>query len=246
MSLFKVFILGLVQGLTEFLPVSSSGHLVIIQNLFSFSTPPVLLDVLVHLATALAVVVVLWPKLKTISFKYIYLIILASIPAGLLGIFLNQQIEALFSSTALVGLALIVTSLLLFSTKLIKSKKHQPLSTKNSFLIGLSQALAIIPGISRSGSTITVGLHSKLKPEQAFNFSFLLSLPAILGAQLLQLNKLINISITDLQFIVVGFVTAFISGLISLKLLKKFVIKGKLHLFGFYCLTLGALVLFLL
>lgn len=242
MTLAQGLILGLIQGLTEFLPVSSSGHLVIAQSLFQLKETPVIFDTLVHLATALAVIVVIFNSLKKISLEQVKLIIIASIPAGLAGLFLNQFIEELFSSVKLVGFALVVTSLVLFSTKKI-TKKLSKLNFKNSFVIGLAQSMAIIPGISRSGSTIVAGLHQGLTPQEAFNFSFLISLPAIIGAQLLQLNKLSTLSSSDIPTLAIGFATAFISGLIALKLLKRFVVSGKLHLFAYYCLTLAIITL---
>ncbi|MEA3355348.1 MAG: undecaprenyl-diphosphate phosphatase [Patescibacteria group bacterium] len=242
MTLIQGLILGLIQGLTEFLPVSSSGHLVIVQNLFQLNKPPVVFDIFLHLATSLAVIIIIFNSLKKINLNQIKLILIASIPAGILGIFLNQRIESLFSSIKLVGYSLITTGLILFSTKLISRKKSR-LNPKKSFLVGLAQALAIIPGISRSGSTITAGLYQGLTPKNAFNFSFLISLPAIFGAQLLQLNKLNNLTPSELPVLAIGFLSAFISGLLSLKLLKKFVINSKLHYFGFYCLLLGTLLL---
>ncbi len=243
MSLVQALLLGLIQGLTEFLPVSSSGHLVIFQHLLNLSKPPVVFDILVHLATSLAVIIVIFDSLVKITFKQIKIIILASLPAAITGLLLNSQIEPLFSSLKLVGFALLFTSALLFSTKLIKATKNLKLTTNNSLLIGLAQAVSIIPGISRSGSTIVTGLHTGLSPITAFNFSFLLSLPAIFGAQLLQLNKLVALPLSQLPVLLAGFITAFISGLIALKLLKRFVINAKLHYFAYYCLILAALIL---
>ena len=251
MTIFQSLILGLIQGLTEFLPVSSSGHLVIFQHLLNLSEPPVVFDVLVHLATSLAIVIVLFKSLIKITAKQLTFIVMASIPAAILGLLLNSQIEQLFNSVKLVGFALLITSAFLFSTKL-QPKADRPLneknqksklSFKNSILIGFSQALAIIPGISRSGSTIVTGLHTGLSPTTAFNFSFLLSLPAIFGAQLLQLDKLTSLPTSQYPSLIVGFVTAFISGFFALKLLRRFVINGNLHYFGYYCLVLAALTL---
>ena len=238
-------ILGLIQGLTEFLPVSSSGHLVIAQNLLKLTEPPVVFDVFVPLATALAVVIVIRETLKNINLDQIKLILIASIPAGVFGILLNQKIEELFGSLKLVGFSLIFTGLILFSTKKIRQgyTLTPKLNPKNSFLIGLAQALAIFPGISRSGSTITAGLHQGLTPKDAFNFSFLISLPAIAGAQLLQLNKLGSLSPKEFPVLAIGFLTALLSGVFALKLLKRFVVCGKLHFFGYYCFTLGFTIL---
>ncbi len=243
MTFYQSFLLGLIQGLTEFLPISSSGHLVIAQHLFQLSKAPIFFDVLVHLGTSLAVIIVVFESLTKITIKKIKLIILASLPAAVFGLLLNSKMEQLFSSLRIVGFALLVTSAFLFSTKLIRKAPKIKLNYKNSFLIGFSQALAIIPGISRSGSTIITGMHLGLSPAKAFNFSFLLSLPAIFGAQILQLNKISNFPSSQFPILLTGFTTAFISGLIALKMLKRFVIKGKLHYFGFYCLILGLVVL---
>lgn len=244
MTLIQALILGLLQGLTEFLPVSSSGHLVIAQHFFNLLTPPVLFDVLLHLATALAIIIVLWRQLLSLDKKTIGFILLASLPAGIIGVLLNSSIETLFSSVKLVALALLVTALLLFLTRYFFSQaKSTRLTWKNTLLIGLFQALAIIPGLSRSGSTISAGIFAKLKPELIFNFSFLLALPAIFGAALLQLKDL-NFagSLLDLPLLI-GFITAFISGLFSLKLLKKFISQGKFSFFAYYCLALGLTLL---
>lgn len=245
MSFLQSLLLGLIQGLTEFLPVSSSGHLVIFQHLFELSESPVVFDILVHLATALAVIIVVFDSLIKITLKQIKILFLASLPAAIIGLLLNSQIETLFSSIKLVGFALLITSGILFSTRLIKKTTPKKLNPKNSFLIGLSQTLAIIPGISRSGSTIVTGLHTGLSPTTAFNFSFLLSLPAIFGAQLLQLNKLVNLPPSQFPILLTGFLSAFISGFFALKLLKRFVINGKLHYFAYYCLILGLLIIVL-
>jgi undecaprenyl-diphosphatase len=251
MTISQSIILGLIQGLTEFLPVSSSGHLVIFQHLLNLSEPPVVFDVLVHLATSLAIIIVLFKSLIKITLKQITIIVVASLPAAIIGLLLNSQIEQLFSSLKLVSFALLITAAFLFSTKLQPKAdrplddKNKKINFKNSILIGFSQALAIIPGISRSGSTIVTGLHTGLSPSTAFNFSFMLSLPAIFGAQLLQINKLASLSSLELPSLIIGFITAFASGLLALNLLKRFVINGKLHYFGYYCLVLSALTLFI-
>ncbi|MDZ7586808.1 MAG: undecaprenyl-diphosphate phosphatase, partial [Patescibacteria group bacterium] len=235
MTFFQALILGLLQGLTEFLPVSSSGHLVIAQHLFGLLSPPVFFDVFLHLATALAVVVVLWRSLFALDKKTIGYILLASLPAGVVGVLLNSSIEALFSSVKLVAFSLLFTSLLLFSTRYFFSRaKNTHLTWQNTLFIGLFQALAIIPGVSRSGSTISAGIFAKLKPELVFNFSFFLSLPAIFGAALLQLRHVnFSSSIFNLPLLI-GFLAAFFTGLFSLKLLKKFVSQGKFSLFAYY------------
>lgn len=245
MTLIQALILGLLQGLTEFLPVSSSGHLVIAQHFFGLLTPPVLFDVLLHLATALAIIIVLWRSLLSLNKRTLGFILLASLPAGIFGLLLNSSVETLFSSVKLVAVALMLTGLLLFLTRYFFSQaKNTRLTWQNTLFIGLFQAIAIIPGISRSGSTISAGIFAKLRPELVFNFSFLLALPAIFGAALLQLKDLnFSSSILDLPLLI-GFITAFISGLFALKLLKKFVSSGKFSFFAYYCLALGLTLLF--
>lgn len=241
MTIVQAFFLGLLQGLTEFLPVSSSGHLVIGQHFFGFDQPPVVFDILVHLATALAIIIVMLPVIKNLRFNYLKLLFIASIPAGIIGLFLNSAIEQLFNSLALVGLALLITSVILFFTRFYQSNpKPKKPTMSDVIVIGLFQSLAIIPGISRSGSTISAGLFRHLNPTTAFEFSFLLSLPAIFGAQLLQLPYL---NLTNPLPLAIGFITAFISGIISLKALKKLVIKNKLSLFSWYCFFLGGFLL---
>lgn len=240
----QALILGLLQGLTEFLPVSSSGHLVIAQYFFGLLTPPVFFDVFLHLATALAIIVILWRSLLSLDKKTLGFILLASLPAGIIGVLLNSSIAALFSSVKLVAVALLITGLLLFFTRYFFSQaKNTCLNWQNTLIIGLFQALAIIPGISRSGSTISAGIFAKLQPELVFNFSFLLALPAIFGAVLLQLkDSNFSSSFLDLP-LAVGFVAAFISGLFALKILKKFVSQGNFSFFAYYCLALGLTLL---
>jgi len=246
MTLIQALILGLLQGLTEFLPVSSSGHLVIAQHFFGFLTPSVFFDILLHLATALAIIIVLWRPLLSLDKKTFGFILLASLPAGIIGILLNSSITALFSSVKLVAVALLITGLLLFLTRYFFSQaKNTRLTWKNTLFIGLFQAIAIIPGISRSGSTISAGIFAKLRPELIFNFSFLLALPAIFGAAFLQLKDS-NFSSSLLGLpLAIGFFAAFISGLFALKILKKFVSRGQFSFFAYYCLVLGFLLLVL-
>lgn len=240
MTFSQALILGLLQGLTEFLPVSSSGHLVIAQHLFGLLTPPVFFDILLHLATALAVIVVLRRPMFSLDKKTIGFILLASLPAGVVGVLLNSSIAVLFSSVKLVAVALIFTGLLLFFTRYFLSQANRTrLTWQNTLFIGLFQAIAIIPGISRSASTISAGIFAKLKPELVFNFSFFLALPAIFGAALLQLKD-VNFSSSLLTLpLLIGFIAAFMSGILSLKLLKKFVSQGKFSFFAYYCFAIA-------
>jgi len=248
MRVSQAVFLGLVQGLTEFLPVSSSGHLVIGQKLLKLSHPPVLFDILVHCGTLLAIVFYFNKRLINFykNINNLKLIILGSIPAALLGLLLNDYLETTFNSLLLVGLSLLATAGLLFSTRLVKktNKDKEQLKAKDSFIIGCFQALALLPGISRSGSTIVSGLFRGLKKESAFLFSFYLGAPAMIGALILQVPNFSENS-NQLGMGLIGLITAMFSGLLSLKLLEKVVIKGKLSYFGIYCLILGVAVLIL-
>lgn len=256
MTLPQALILGLVQGLTEFLPISSSGHLVIGQNILGFSEPPVSFDILVHIGTLTAVLIffrqILWRLVKKTASKLIRgeitevpkettAVIVGTIPAVIIGFFLNHFIEKIFNSVVLVGVTLMLTAGLLFSTTLIKKseKKLTDLTWRDALFIGILQALAILPGISRSGSTVVAGLWRNLTRESAFVFSFLLSIPAILGAMVLQVGDTSNVINGDYLTYFMGFVSAVFSGYLSLKLFKNALIQGKLAFFGIYCLLLG-------
>jgi len=241
MTAFQAVFLGILQGLTEFLPISSSGHLVIGQKLLGLTTPPVFFDVFVHLGTLLAIIC--YFKQRIIAFYQkkdnLKLIIIGSLPACLAGFFLNNFLEVIFSSLKGVGFSLLITAGLLFSSLFTQGRKRVgELRGKDSLIIGLFQALALFPGVSRSGSTVTAGLWRGLKRKAAFNFSFFLGAPAFLAALILQLAEF---GATDgqLKAGLAGFVFAFFSGLVSLKLFEKVVLKGKLFFFSLYCLFLG-------
>ncbi|MFC1748270.1 undecaprenyl-diphosphate phosphatase [Pseudomonadota bacterium] len=241
MTLFQAFLLGIIQGITEFLPVSSSGHLVITQHLFQLSSPPVAFDVLVHFATLLAILVFFYSELKSLNFKQIKFIAIGSIPAVLAGLIIEPFLEEIFSSLLITAIGLFVTATILLSSTIIAKKKSQ-LNNKSSFIIGFFQALAITPGISRSGSTVVAGLKLGLSKQKAFTFSFLLSIPAIVGALILQLPDLTQLPTNQSLPILVGFISAMTSGLISLKLLQYVINQTKLHFFAYYCLVLSLLL----
>jgi undecaprenyl-diphosphatase len=255
------------QGLTEFLPVSSSGHLVILQHLFGIEEPPLLLDTILHLGTLAAVFVVfrgdLWAMIRALqepikkgpaaawrengSFRLIGWIILGTIPAGVAGVLLADFFEGLFASTHAVGLALFVTAAVLFSGRLVRGT-GEPLEKAKGWQalgVGLAQAVAIVPGISRSGSTIIAALHLGLDRDAAGRFSFLLAIPAILGAVLLQALKIEIVPPGFVAAAVIGFVVAAVSGYLALNLLLRFVRGGRLHYFGFYCVAAGIFALML-
>jgi undecaprenyl-diphosphatase len=256
MNILQSLILGIVQGITEFLPVSSSGHLVLFQKLFGIEEPPIFFDTLIHFATLLVIFFYLRKDIFLIiknikeknNQKIVGLVVLATIPVVIVGFLIKDNIEGIFNSLGLLSLTFLITAIILFFTKFFEKgqKNTENANWLNALFIGIFQAFAILPGISRSGSTISAGLFSGLKREDAFKFSFLMAIPAIFGAMVLQIFEINSESLVD-GFLVnfVGFVTALIFGFLSLKILEKITVKGKLHYFAFYCLILGLIILFI-
>lgn len=247
MTSLEAIFLGIVQGATEFLPVSSSGHLVLAQDLLGWQQPNLTFDVWLHFSTLLAVVIFFWKNLRSLTKKEILVILVASIPAAVVGLFFEDAISGLFGSTRIVASTLLVTGVFnLITARIIKqrseAKEATTVSLKQGFIVGLFQALAIIPGISRSGSTVLAGSMQGLDRLKAFRFSFILSLPAILGASSLQLIKVLKQGSAG----AIGFdylwaaVAAFATGLASLYLFEYVMKKAKLDWFGYYCLVLGS------
>jgi undecaprenyl-diphosphatase len=253
MNLGQALSLGLIQGVAEFLPISSSGHLVMGQHFFGWQEPNLLFNVWLHLATLLAVVIYFWSDIVALKCRDVGAIVLGSVPAILVGLFFSSVIEAWFGSIIVVGLALIITGVfnLVTNRRWRKSKDAQQpqtdVSLKQAVVIGLFQSLAITPGISRSGSTLFAGAMQGLEKSQAFKFSFLLSVPAILGAVVLQLTKvgLVGLSAIFSPAYLLAGLGAFVSGILSLSLLKMLIKKTNLFWFGWYCLAVGAVVAFI-
>jgi len=252
MTFFQAIFLAVVQGITEFLPVSSSGHLVLFQKLFRLGHPPVLFDVLLHFGTLMATMVFfrkeLWllvKEWKERENQWMFLII-GSIPAAFFGFFLNSKIEEIFNPLTLVGLMWIFFGPLLLVTKTLavekRAKDLEKITWKDSLIVGLFQAVALFPGVSRSGSTIAGGLFCGISRKTAFYLSFLLSVPAITGAVLLEL-KGGNLGEVSLGTGVFSILTAGLIGYYSLRFLKSVLESNKFYLFGFYCLILGIVVL---
>jgi len=259
---FQAIILGLIQGFAEFLPVSSSGHLVLAQQLFRLNGDLMTFDIFMHFGTLLAVLVVFYRSilsiilgclagmkslfLERLSPSYIYqnsadvrmaiALFIGTVPAGIVGIAFKNQIAALFSTTIPVLAALFVTGTVLMITFLVK-KGERHIGFWSGIVVGIAQAIAIIPGISRSGSTISTALFLKVDRQEAGEFSFLLSIPAVGGATVLALRDFTSTAIQiPLHTIILGAAASFISGLISLVLLMSIVRKGKIGYFGLYCL----------
>ena len=214
MNVLQAVILAIIQGIAEFLPISSSGHLVLAQKVMGLATPPVAFDILLHVATLGAIFWFLGRKLKQ-SLRMWKLVIVGSIPAGVVGLLVQPYLEDIFNSLAIVGVGLVVTGIVLLATKF--KDKHQQLSYKTAVLIGMAQAVAILPGVSRSGSTIATALWLGVGSQEALRFSLLLAVPAILGAQMLEIDKLLNNG-TSLEINLIGFGVALVVGLAALKL----------------------------
>ena len=269
MGVVDAIILGLVQGLTEFLPISSSGHLVLGKALLGIAEQGIVFEIFVHLGTLFAVLTAfrkdVWElilsffslfspttfkggisqKYKSdINFRLLVFIIIGTIPAVIIGLLLEDYIDSAFSNPKLVGVTLIVTALLLLLT-LLPKKETKELSFKNTLLMGCAQPLAILPGISRSCSTISIGIFLNVSGKDAARFSFLLAIPAILGATILKLPDLFEAGINKdfLLALLVGTIVSYISGYIAIETLLKVVRKGKLYLFAPYCIILGIIAL---
>ena len=255
LEILKVIILGIVQGLTEFLPVSSSGHLVLAAEFLNFHEEGVAFEVFVHLGTLLSVLIAFRADVirmvrapfqmafskndKKEAKKYLMwdiYIIIGTIPAGVIGLIFKSQIEDAFSSILLVIIMLSVTGVILLLSR-YEPRKSEDLSPLKSILIGTAQAFAILPGISRSGSTIVTGLFLGLDRETSAKFSFLLAIPAILGASFIKILDLLSIENNQIpiSYLIIGALAAFISGYIAIFWLLKVIKRGKLEWFAFYC-----------
>ncbi len=251
MSILEAALLGIVQGLTEFLPISSSGHLAVLEYVWKLPAESRLpLATMLHGATALAVIFYFAPLLvrlvrglwagdsgwRAASRRMFGFLLLASIPAGIIGVAFGELADRAFSSPLLVGLMLLVTGCVLFGTRYAQPQGRT--GWLRALLVGIAQAIAILPGISRSGATIASGLYLGMERKEAFEFSFLLAIPAITGAFLLEARK-VDLSLVQPAGIAVGMVAAFVSGLAALSALGRLVAGRKLHLFAFYCWLAG-------
>ena len=261
MNWFEALILGIIQGLTEFLPVSSSGHLELAKALFGEGSVPeesLLFTVLVHGATALATSLVFRKDVNEIlkglmtfqwndEAKFVTFILVSMVPAAAVGLLLEDQIEALFGGQiTLVGAMLIVTGGLLFLADRAKNT-DKPVGAMNAFIIGVAQAIAILPGISRSGATISAAVLQGIDREKAARFSFLMVVPIILGKMLLDLKDLATGEMTISQGaslpMTIGFLAAFFSGVLACRWMIALVKRAQLRYFSFYCFAVGAIAI---
>jgi len=267
-------VLGIIQGATEFLPVSSSGHLALAQALFkNFKQPGLLFDVSLHLATALAVVVYFYRdilglfrrnaeqeaademtgsgKLMRINWNLVWMMVIAMVPTGIIGFALKDRVEASFTKPLCVGIFLIITALILFLADLAARKRPGALKAQDpgmwqAIIIGISQGLAVFPGISRSGATISTGIYTGVRGDYSARFSFLLSVPAVLAASALSLFKersaIMGFQWQEIFAYLLAMASAFVVGYFSIKLVFNLVKRARLSWFGIYCLIVGGLV----
>lgn len=251
-TLLEIVILAVIQGLTEWLPISSSGHLVIAQKYLGLNLPLVF-SVMLHTGTVIVVLVAFRKDIadiikalvkrdfETEEGRMALLIAVGSVPIALMGFFLHDFFESLFSNLLAVGLALLATGVVLFFSE--KRSGNKKLGIFDSLIIGVAQAVAIIPGVSRSGVTVATGLLRKIDKVKAFKFSFFLSVPAVLGATVLEVRELV-VGNVDVIPLFLGVIVSMFVGFASLKLLQRIVMKEKFHLFAYYCWIVGlALVL---
>jgi len=264
MNILQALWLGVLQGVTEFLPISSSGHLVLGKAILGVHTEGVAYEVFVHFGTFLAILTVFWGDvwhvIKAVGhalrhpsadnwslsyredpfFRVAILICLGTIPILVVGLFLEHQVESAFSSPLFVSVALIVTGTFLLGTRWIKPQDTR-FGIVRAFVIGLAQAFAILPGISRSGSTIAAGMYAGVERSEAARFSFLLVLPAIFGATVLEGAELLRTGIPSQQAMTLfmGTIAAYGSGAIALKWLLGVIRRGRLDRFAYYCYAVG-------
>jgi undecaprenyl-diphosphatase len=261
-------ILGVVQGLTEFLPVSSSGHLVLLQKMTGIDSPALLFDICVHVGTLLAVLLFFYKdivsmivsickapgKIKNSSWQsvkddpqmqMVLFIIVGTIPTGLMGLFFRKQADILFGSISLVGGMLIITGCFLLVTRFAQhgNRSIKDMTLWEALFLGFIQGLAIIPGISRSGATITAALLIKMDRPVAGRFSFLLSIPSILGALVLELKEPVGDPVFSYPMIFIASMVSFFVGYIALRILLNVVDKGRLYYFSPYCMAIGGLTI---
>ncbi|MEK7606054.1 MAG: undecaprenyl-diphosphatase UppP [Patescibacteria group bacterium] len=261
MDVFHALILGITQGLTEFLPVSSTGHLILVRDIFNITAEGnVAFDAVLHLATLLAVLIYFRNDISTllktaigIVFRkevldadriFLYAIIIGTLPAVVLGLLLENTIDSVFRHSLIVAIGLCVGTLLMYVAEKRITGEHG-LSVQKGFRIGWFQALALLPGISRSGATISGGMLMGLTREAATRFAFVLSFPVLLGGGLMSLLKITNTGGTDMTALVVGCIAAFVSGLLAIHFLVSYLKRHSFSIFIWYRILLAAAIVLL-
>jgi undecaprenyl-diphosphatase len=257
MTYFEALILGTIQGLTEFLPVSSSGHLVIFQDFLGVVQQGITFEIMVHFGTVLSVIWVFGPDILRILSRFtrekqerhfVLMLILGIVPTGIIGFLLKDAFTLLYKNTLMVGFMLLITGAILYTLyKITPGKKNErTMKANDAIIVSLAQSLAIIPGISRSGSTITAALWRGLDRDTAVRFSFLLSVPVILGATILELKELAETGFDGLTgSILIGALAAFLAGIFAIKVFIHFLKTGRFQYFAYYCWFAGGVVIVL-
>ena len=269
MNYLNAFYLASIQGLTEFLPVSSSGHLVILQNILKVKNVPVMFDLVLHLGTTTAIIIFYRKEIYYIfkdliqycvnindsdvkneiikrgNLKLLLYIVIATVITGIVGFIFADKITSFFYRPKSVSIFLLTTAVILIITKFIKNKSNKisEMNYSAPIIIGLAQSFAMLPGISRSGSTISAAIYIGVEKEDAGRFSFLISIPSILGASLFEYIRTSSeiTTVVKSNIYIFSFIVSFIIGFLALKLLVAFLKKGKLYIFGIYCLIAGIL-----
>ncbi|MFP6872803.1 MAG: undecaprenyl-diphosphate phosphatase [Verrucomicrobiales bacterium] len=252
MNYSDAIILGIIQGLTEFLPVSSSGHLAIAQDVMGLDAKeaPVIFDLLLHVATLLAVLIYFRKRLFSLAAalfnskrqeerRLIMLLCVATCPIVVIGLSLKDSLEQVREHPVMVSLLLCITGLILFVPGWVKTKSSRSPDFRSSIAMGLAQSLALLPGISRSGSTIAAGMAMGLRPALAAEFSFLLAVPAISGATLLKIDEISSVPLDQVAIYLTGILVAFLTGLFAIYTVISSLRHGKFAYFGIYCITIG-------
>lgn len=261
MSWIEALILGLLQGLTEFLPVSSSGHLELGGALFGMTNPEAFFafNIMVHGATFLSVVVVFWKDISDLIInlfrfkwnaetRFALLLLVSAVPVGIVGLLFEEQVQSLFEGRiVLVGFMLLITAALLFFTR-FAPKNPREIDLKSALLIGLAQTVAVIPGISRSGATISMALYLGIERGKAIRFSFLMVLIPIFGANFLKIIRMsegASLAALETTPLIIGTVAAFVAGLAACKWMLNIVRKGNIAWFSVYCIVVGLTAIFI-
>lgn len=259
MNLLSAILLGLLQGLTEFLPISSSGHLVLAQSLLKFEGPGVAFDLMLHLGTLFAVIIYFREDIARLFLRHrndagsgvgsnwLLLLVIGSIPTALIGFAFKEQFETLFGKPYLAALMLWFTAAILVLADLasLRQNPDKPMNAMRALIVGTTQGIAIIPGISRSGSTISAAIFTGVNATVAARFSFLLSIPAIMGASLLEMKDFSGIGAQNITAMAAGTVAAFFSGYLAIDVLLKVLVRHSLWRFSIYLFIVGLIGLVL-
>ncbi|MBI4982442.1 MAG: undecaprenyl-diphosphate phosphatase [Candidatus Omnitrophica bacterium] len=242
----KFILLGIIQGLTEFLPVSSSGHLVVVQKIMGMQTEAVAVSVVLHLGTVLSLLVFFFKDILKLfrDLKSVMLIGLVTVITGIIGLSGKDFLESLFSCPKLIALSWFITAgVLLFASRFLNGKREK-INFKDAAILGFAQGIAIVPGISRSGITVSTLLFRGISAQESFRFSFLAAIPVIVGAAMLEIKDIGCIVVKEFGNLAAGFLASFIFGLFALFVFRQALKKAKLQYFAYYCIIL-AIVTFL-